>query len=439
MQYFVPQTTPMLSELDKKYVWHPFTQEKTAAENVGIVSGKGAIITSENDGEYIDAISSWWVNIHGHANEHIANAIAKQAKTLEHVIFAGFTHPKAVEISQRLTAKLGEGFDKVFFSDNGSTANEVAIKMSFQYFYNQGTPKHKIVAFKDSYHGDTYGAMSVGGRSTFSAPFEEHLFDVFHLDIPTEENFEEVKKQMKQFLATGEVAAFVFEPLVLGTAGMICYQPWQLDELIQMVHDAGALCIADEVFTGFYRTGTIFAIDQIKNKPDIVCVSKGLTGGFLPLGLTVCSLKVYEAFYSDDKAKTFFHGHSYTGNPLSCAAACASMDITESEECKNNVERIVRKHGEFANYLHGREEVEKIRQRGTILAFDIKTNEGTSYFNSLRDTLYNFFLEKGVLLRPLGNTLYILPPYVITDQELDFVYSSIKSLLNSIESGSLKN
>ncbi len=427
----------MLAEEDKKYVWHPFTQEKTAGANIPIVKGKDAWIFDADGNKYIDAISSWWVNIHGHCNTYMGEKIAEQLQEIEHVIFAGFTHPKAVEISARLIEKLGDKFHKVFFSDNGSTANEVALKMAFQYFYNQGKIKSKIIAFKDSYHGDTYGAMSVGGRSEFSKPFEENLFDVYHLEIPTESNFVKVKAQLKKYLSANDSAAFVFEPLVLGTAGMKMYSPSHLDELMKMCSDKGVLNIADEVFTGFYRTGKLFAHQYLKETPDLICVSKGLTGGYLPLGLTICNQKIYDVFYSEEKTKAFFHGHSYTGNPLSCAAACASLDILEKQESIDDVKRIVQKHRDFLKVLRVRDEVANVRQMGTILAFDIITSGKDSYFNKNRDAFYSFFLSKGVLLRPLGNTIYLVPPYCITNSELDKVYNTIKSLLNQIKKGSI--
>jgi adenosylmethionine-8-amino-7-oxononanoate aminotransferase len=427
----------MLANKDKKFIWHPFTQEKTALLNIPIKKGKGVWIYDENGKKYLDAISSWWVNTHGHAHPYMREKIDEQLGELEHVIFAGFTHPKAIEISERLIGKLGEGFDKVFFSDNGSTSNEVALKMAFQYCYNKGKRKSKIIAFKDSYHGDTYGAMSVGGRSDFSKPFEDNLFDVYHIDVPTDENFNQVKKQLIQFLNNGDVAAFIFEPLVLGTAGMITYKVKYLNELMAMCKAKEVLNIADEVFTGFYRTGKLFAHQYLDIKPDLICLSKGLTGGYLPLGLTITHQKIYDAFYSEDKKKAFFHGHSYTGNPLSCAAACASLDLMEKQETVDSVRRIIQKHKDFIKVLKARNEVQAVRQIGTILAFDIKSSAKTSYFNKSRDVLYQFFIDKGILLRPLGNTLYIVPPYCISNNELDLLYNAIKSLLNQIRSGKI--
>lgn len=427
----------MISNKDKKYIWHPFTQEKTAPDNITIVKAKDAWLYAEDGTKYLDCISSWWVNMHGHSNNYINQKLAEQAADMEHVIFAGFTHPKAVEISERIVGKLGPDFHKVFFSDNGSTSNEVALKMAFQYFYNQGKKRAKIIAFRDSYHGDTYGAMSVAARNEFSKPFEDNLFDVYHLDVPTKDNFATVKKQLKKYLSLNDCAAFIFEPLVLGTAGMVMYSPEHLQELMEMCSSVGVLNIADEVFTGFYRTGKLFSHQHLSKAPDLVCLSKGLTGGYLPLGLTVVNQKIYDAFYSDNKLKAFFHGHSYTGNPLSCAVACASLDLLEKQESEDNIKRIVQKHKDFAKVLATKKEVSNVRQQGTILAFDVNTSGKDSYFNSNRDKFYNFFLNKGILMRPLGNTLYLVPPYCTSNSELDLAYNAIKSLLNQIKKGSL--
>ena len=427
-----------IQDKDQQYIWHPFTQEKTAGPNISIVRGKDAWLFDEKGKKYLDAVSSWWVNLHGHCHPHINHAISAQLEQLEHVIFAGFTHPKAVELSERLIEKLGAPFAKVFFSDNGSTANEVALKMAIQYFYNKGEKKPKIIAFKDSYHGDTFGAMSAGGRGAFSAPFESNLFEVDFIEVPHVKNLNEVKKKLGYYISKGNVAAFIFEPLVLGTAGMQMYAPSHLDQLIEICQSRGVLTIADEVFTGFYRTGRLFAHQYLRNKPDMICLSKGLTGGYLPLGLTIATKEVYDVFYSEDKMKTLFHGHSYTGNPLSCAAACASLDLTETDHTADQVKRIVQKHTDFAKALKKREEVHRVRQMGTILAFDIKVSGESSYFHSLRDKMYQFFLKKGILLRPLGNTLYIVAPYCIKNAELDLLYNAIKSFLNQLKIGNVK-
>jgi len=421
-----------LVEQDKKYIWHPYTQMKTAKDHLPIVKAKGAYLFSEDGRQILDAVSSWWTNSHGHGHPHIGKALSSQFEQLEHVIFAGFTHPKAVELSQRIIGHLPY-LQKVFFSDNGSTAVEVGIKMAIQYWYNKGIKRKKIVAFKGAYHGDTFGAMSVGERGAFSEPFSPYLFDVAFIDVPTKGKEELVQSQLKAILETEEIAAFIFEPLVQGAAGMVMYQPAILDELVTMCRNRGVLIIADEVMTGFGRTGKFFATDHISNKPDIVALSKGLTGGVMPLGLTVCSQSIFDVFLSDDHSKTFFHGHSFTGHALACAVACASMDLMEEEATWENIENIIASHQNFALELEKIPLLDDVRQQGTILAFEITSNSDTSYFNSMRDRLYDHFMDQNILLRPLGNVLYILPPYCITQEELQKVYTAILDLLEKLQ------
>lgn len=415
-------------EKDRKYIWHPFTQMKTAPDHINIVKGEGAYLITDEYKKILDAVSSWWTNVHGHSHPHLAKAVYEQFNTLEHVIFAGFTHPKAIELSERILQKLPY-LDKVFFSDNGSTSVEVAIKMALQYWYNKGQKKNKLIAFKDAYHGDTFGAMSVGGRGTFNVPFEPFMFDVEFIDVPTPGNEEKTKEQIQTILKGNDVAAFIFEPLVQGSAGMVMYSPEILNELLEICHKHDTLCIADEVMTGFGRTGKLFATDHINEKPDIVCLSKGLTGGSMPLSLTVCSDKIYNEFLADDHSKTFFHGHSFTGNPLACAAACASLDLFDQTSTWDNINDIVTSHKNFGDKVSNHEKLDNVRQHGTILAMEFKTGSNTSYFNNLRDELYHFFLDQNILLRPLGNVLYILPPYCISKSELNNIYSLIEEFL----------
>lgn len=417
-----------LQEKDKQYIWHPFTQMQTAPLSIPIVKGEGAYIYTQDGKKILDAVSSWWTNIHGHSHPYIANAVHEQFNTLEHVIFAGFTHPKAVELAERIIGKLPY-LNKVFFSDNGSTAVEVSIKMAFQYWYNKKENKTKIIAFNDAYHGDTFGAMSVGGRNTFNTPFDPFLFDVEFIDVPTPGNEERVKQQLEEKVKNDDVAAFIFEPLVQGSAGMVMYSPEILNELIGICKSHDVLAIADEVMTGFGRTGKFFAADYINNKPDIIALSKGLTGGTMPLGLSVCSNKIYNEFLSNDHSKTFFHGHSFTGHPLACAAACASMDLMEKSETWQQIEMIVDEHQKFAKKITTHPRFKNVRQQGTILAMEFNTDNSTSYFNNFRDTLYNYFLDKNILLRPLGNVLYILPPYCITKENLNRIYNAIEEFL----------
>jgi len=411
---------------DKQAIWHPFTQMKTSPQHVPVVKGDGAVLTDENGKEYIDAVSSWWVNIHGHSHPYIADKVHDQFQQLEHVIFAGFTHEPAVRLGERLLSHLPANQNKIFYSDNGSTATEVGVKMAFQYWYNIGQQKTRIVAFKDAYHGDTFGAMSVSGRSPFNNPFAPFLFDVEYIDLPHHGKEQQSIEQFKELVKTEDVAAFIFEPLVQGVGGMSMYDREPLDELLSICQEHNVLAIADEVMTGFYRTGEFLATDHLRTNPDMICLSKGLTGGSLPMGITSCTQEIYEAFLSEDKMKTFFHGHSYTANPLACAAANASLDLLEQESRLNDIKRIVESHRAFAKELDQEEQVSNVRQWGTILAFDVKTGEGTTYFSNLRDTIYEFFMERGFLLRPLGNTIYIMPPYCITDDQLQGVYYVIR-------------
>lgn len=414
---------------DKAHVWHPFTQVSYAPENVVIERGEGACFIDVDGNRYIDGISSWWVNLHGHCNPHIVAAVTKQLGQLEHSIFAGFTHKPGIELAERLLQHL-PSFDKVFFSDNGSTSVEVALKMTFQYWSNKGTPKHKVIAFKDAYHGDTFGGMSVAARNAFNQPFEALLFDVISIDLPTDDNIHTLIQQLETVLQLGDVSCFIFEPLVLGASGMLMYSADHLQQLINLCRKYDCLTIADEVMTGFGRTGKFFATDYLTDKPDIICMSKGITGGFFPLGATACKQFIFDAFISSDKMKTFFHGHSYTGNPTICAAALASMDLMESEVVQAQIKFITDSHAAFANELSAYNNIEGVRHTGTILAFDIKTGEQTGYLNNAAEPLAEFFLKRNIILRPLGNVLYVLPPYCISAEELGRVYDAVRELVN---------
>lgn len=407
-------------------VWHPYTQEKLSKPNIEIKKALGSLLHTADDKEIIDAISSWWVTIHGHSHPVIAAAIAKQAKELEQVIFAGFTHSPAMNLAKNLIDILPEGYAKVFFSDNGSTAVEVALKMAIQFHSNKGVQRQKIIAFENSYHGDTFGAMSISSRGSFHSAFENLLFDVIYLPIPKKENIEEVCQLFTQYIENDNVAAFIYEPLLQAAGGMNTYSPQHLNQLLQIAKDRNCICIADEVLTGFGRTGYLFATEAMDIKPDIICLSKGITGGFMPLGVTVCRQHIYDAFYSDDRSKTFFHGHSYTGNPLACAAANAGIELIKQPLFRENIDRIAAQHLRFAKKLDQFSSVSKVRCIGTIIAFDVKNDESTGYFNSIRDKAYDFFLSKNILIRPLGNVLYLLPPYCITDEELAKCYEAIE-------------
>jgi len=420
-----------LTERDLKVIWHPYTQMQTALPPIPIVKGDGAFLFDEDGKQYIDAVSSWWVNIHGHANKYIAQKVAEQLLELEHVIFAGFTHKPAIELAERLLAILPNNQAKVFYSDNGSTAVEVGIKMCLQYWHNQGKQRTKILAFKNAYHGDTFGAMAVSGRSAFTAAFDSLLFEVEFIDLPNKDNITNLQSLITNH--SDELACFIFEPLVQGSAGMVMYEAEYLNQLIAHCKAEGVLTIADEVFTGFGRTGKPFAMDHITGQPDIMCFSKGLTGGTMAMGLTTCTQDIYNAFLSEDKMKTLFHGHSYTANPVSCAAALASMDLFLSPETAANIQRVSEAHQSFAAKIKHHPKLKTVRQTGTILAMEWETGENTSYFSGLRDKLYSYFLNAGIILRPLGNVIYILPPYCITDAQLNYIYNKIEEALENVE------
>jgi len=419
-----------LTARDLKVIWHPYTQMKTALPPIPIVRGEGALLFDENGRKYIDAVSSWWVNIHGHAHPYIAKKVSEQLNKLEHVIFAGFTHEGAVDLAERLLEILPANQQKVFYSDNGSTAVEVAIKMCLQYWHNNGENRTKIIAFKNAYHGDTFGAMAVSSRSAFTAAFDQLLFEVEFIDLPDQGNIQSLKSQIASLKST--TACFIFEPLVQGAGGMLMYGAEYLNELMAHCREERVLMIADEVFTGFGRTGKNFATYHVQEQPDIMCFSKGLTGGTMALGLTTCTQVIYDAFLSDDKLKTLFHGHSFTANPIAIAAALASLDLFLEPSTLKNIKRIEDRHRSFGEKIKAHQKVKTIRQTGTIFAMEWETGSDTSYFNSLRDVLYQYFLAAGIILRPLGNTLYILPPYCITDDELNYIYAKIEQALNEI-------
>jgi len=421
---------PMLNSLkarDKQVIWHPYTPQKYMPDPIPIVKGEGSYLTDADGNRYLDAISSWWVTIHGHAHPYIAEKLYEQAKTLEQVIFAGFTHEPAVRLAERLLGVLPGDFSRVFYSDNGSTATEVALKMALQYWWNKGNQKrNKVLAFNNSYHGDTFGAMSVSQRSIFTKAFDEKLFEVVFVDAPGGGS------QEWENLPWNEVACIIYEPLVQGAGGMLMYEPAGLNALLKKCHAEGVICIADEVMTGFGRTGKLFASAYMEEQPDIICLSKGLTGGTMALGVTACTHRIYEAFLEEDKRKTFFHGHSFTANPLACATALASLDLLQEKSCLNNIDRIGRQHQAFAASLAKDfpDSTKNIRCLGTLFAFEIVQGKD-EYLNSISREITEKALARGVYLRPLGNTVYLMPPYCFTAQELDKVYGVIREILAS--------
>lgn len=444
-----------LQERDKLVIWHPFTSFKHAPEPIAIVKGDGTYLVDESGHQYIDAISSWWVTLHGHAHPYIAEKIFEQAKILEQVIFAGFTHKPAIELAERLLPKLPGPFSKIFYSDNGSTATEVAVKMALQYWWNNTDagygdplaadhqqpaaahasavskkPRNRIIAFNNSYHGDTFGAMSVSDRGVFTRAFHDKLFEVIFIDTPTEKNIHTLHATIDK--EADSIAAFIYEPLLQGAGGMKMYDAGLLNELLSAVKKHGIICIADEVMTGFGRTGKLFASEYCKEKPDIICLSKGLTGGTMALGVTAATQPVVDAFISDAALKTFFHGHSFTANPLACTAALASLDLLEKESCIKNIQSIVTHHASFIDQLKNcRLPVKNIRQLGTVIAFEIEQGSD-GYLNNISATVTRKGLDRGVYIRPLGNTVYAMPPYCITANQLQQTYTAIKEILAEI-------
>lgn len=421
-----------LTEKDKKHVWHPFTQHLTAEDPIGIVRAEGVYLYDEAGNSYIDANSSWWVNTHGHGHPHIGAAINEQFKAIDHIVFAGTTHPKAVELAERISKVLPDHLEKVFFSDNGSTAVEIALKMAVQYWHNKGEPRNRFLAMNGAYHGDTFGAMAVGQRGYFNAPFEPLFFDADYIDFPDVNNHEEILERAEQLFVTNGFAGMIVEPLAQGASGMRMYASEFLDRLTSLAHKHGVLVIFDEVMTGFGRTGKLFAMDHCENKPDLVALSKGLTAGVMALGLTVASDKIYEAFLGEETTKALLHGHSFTANPIACAVACANLDLFEKKETWTGIENISAWNKEFASELHTFENVASVRQMGTILAFEIQTGEDSTYFSDIKKEAYAYCLERGVLLRPLGNVLFINPPYCIKEAEYARVKNSILSFLQKL-------
>ncbi len=421
-----------LSEKDKLYNWHPYTQHKTAKNFPAIVKGKGALLWDENGKEYIDAIASWWVNPFGHSNQIIADAVYRQLTTLEHVLFGGFTHEPVVKLAEKLIEILPENQKKIFYSDNGSTAVEIAIKVALQFNYNKGVKKAKIIAFENAFHGDTFGAMAASGISFFTEAFEGSLLEVVRIPVPTLGNENKSVEALQKLVNTNEYAAFIFEPLVQGAAGMVMFSPEILDKLISICNDNDVLTIADEVMTGFGKTGKIFASDHLSQKPDMMCLSKALTGGTIPMAITTFTQQIFEGFLDDDVNKALFHGHTFTANPAGCAASLASIELLLSGEMQQNILRVNQRHLRFQKSLENHPKIKTTRVLGVIFALEIEVGEKADYYGSLRNKLYDFFIENGVVLRPVGNIVYVLPPYIITNLQLDKVYQTIIDALEIV-------
>lgn len=456
-------------DFNNSKIWHPFTQHGLEEPIIKIKNAKDEFLYTEDGKTIIDGISSWWVNTLGHSNPAITKAIYEQAEKLQQVIFAGFTHNPAEEVVTKIKQFLPPQLEYAFFSDSGSTSVEVALKMAVGYFHNianglyigttstpspQPSPlkgegahcnsrsicyknfvnKTKIVAFEKAYHGDTFGGMSSGGKSVFNKAYTNMLFDVIHLPFPVKGAESHTIDKFKEILQeqSNEIAAIIIEPLILGSGGMLIYEPFVIDELYKLAKEHNIFFILDEVMTGFGRTGTMFAFEQTNIVPDIICLSKGLTGGNLPLALTIATKEIYNAFYSKNKADMFFHSSSYTANPIACAAATANLDIWASQPILDKVKNINKSHLEKLKTFEQNEFIKNVRVLGSILAFDINVENG-GYLSDIAIDLYKFYIENGVLLRPLGNTVYIMPPYCISQASLNQIYDTIEDAIEYIK------
>ena len=423
---------------DKKYIWHPFTKLSNDYDPLVISSARDDKLVDIDGKEYLDLISSWWVNIHGHGKKEIIQAIDKQLQKFEHVLFADFTHRPAVDLAKELASILPQNLSKVFYSDNGSTAVEIAMKIAIQYWSNIGEKKNKFVSMTGGYHGDTFGAMSVGFSSGFYNPFEDVIQKQFFIPFPEYwSGKNDIERDEKIALEETEkvidkngkrIAAVIIEPIIQGASGMRICRTEFLDKVLKKFKDSGIMIIFDEVMTGFGRTGKMFAADYLKIKPDIICLAKSLTGGYLPLAATVFDKKIHDNFFGGDISKAFLHGHSYTANPVACASALASLDLFKKENTLKKIKKISLIHKECLEKISKKSSVSKVRTIGSIAAFDFNKID-VKYGSKESDILKKKFLEKGLLLRPLGNTIYIMPPYCIEENSLYDCYQKIIEIL----------
>jgi adenosylmethionine-8-amino-7-oxononanoate aminotransferase len=412
-------------------IWHPFTQHALRATFPTISHTEGAYLTTTGGERIVDAISSWWVITHGHRHPRIIEAIRAQAELLDQVIFAEYTHEAAERLAQKLLALAPAGLAHVFFSDSGSTSVEVALKMALGFWRHTGEPRHRIVVMERSYHGDTIGTMSVGARGPFTQAYEPLLFDVARIPFPDIGHESATLNELERLCRLGDVAALMVEPLVLGAGGMLMYAPAVLASLRQICSAHGVLFIADEVMTAWGRTGTLFACEQANISPDIVCYSKGLTGGALPLAVTLCRHDIFKAHYAEDRRLTFFHSSSFTANPIACAAALANLEVWEDEPVRERITALNELQSQQLDRFREDPRFENVRQTGTIAAMDLKTQD-PGYLAEVGPRLHAFFQSAHVLLRPLGNTLYVMPPYCVTREDLDEVYGAIRAAVEAL-------
>ncbi len=411
-------------------IWHPFTQHGLGEPIPLIVRGEGARLYGADGRSWIDAISSWWVTTHGHAHPRIMAAIRDQSEKLDQLIFAGWTHEPAETLAAELIRITPDPLTRVFFSDSGSTSVEVALKMALGYWFNIGATRSRILVMEHSYHGDTIGAMSVGERGVYNRAWQPLLFDVGTIPFPPE-GMEQAALDALEAACAEKPAAFIVEPLILGAGGMLIYPAWVLAEMRAICARHNVLFIADEVMTGWGRTGTHFACDQAGVIPDIICLSKGLTGGAIPLAVTLCSEPIFAAHLSTDRAKTFYHSSSYTANPIACAAAVANLAIWRDEPVERRIAALADAQAAHLSMLAGNPRAQNLRRLGTIAAFDIVAPDA-GYLSALAPRLIAFYRDRGVLLRPLGNTVYVMPPYGITPDELAQVWGAIAASLDDL-------
>jgi adenosylmethionine-8-amino-7-oxononanoate aminotransferase len=412
-------------------IWRPYTQHATAEPALLVESARGAYLHLKGGRKIFDAVSSWWVTLHGHGQPKIAAAIAAQAARLDQVLFATFTHEPAERLSAALVRIAPAGLERVFFSDNGSTAVEVAIKAAISYWRRKGETRDRIIALEHSYHGDTFAAMSVGARGPFTSDYASLLFKVDRIPCPEAGQEEVALAQLRAYLTENarQTAAMIVEPLILGAGGMRVYSAQVLRSMRELCSSHGVLFIADEVMTGFGRTGTMFACEQAGISPDLMCLSKGITGGFLPLGVTLVKESIFDAFYDRDRSKTFFHGHSYTANPIACAAAVENLLIFDEEPVFTRIDKIKDIHSRELKRFKSHPIVSETRQCGTIGVIELKAGDA-GYLSERFNPLASYFMARGVLLRPLGHVLYILPPYCALEEDLVNTYNAIEDSLS---------
>jgi adenosylmethionine-8-amino-7-oxononanoate aminotransferase len=433
---------------DAAHVWHPYTQMLTRPAPLAIVRGEGVYLDNEDGRRQLDGFSSWSVTFHGNSHPTINAALAAQAATLEHVVFANCTHEPAVRLAERLVGIVPRGLTRVFYSDNGSTAVEVALKLALQYWGNRGTPRRTFIALEHAYHGDTVGAMSASEASVFTRPFAPMLFDVVRAPSPYEYRCrvdhapggcaEHCLASLESLLQqhAGDVAAVIIEPMLQAAGGMIIWPREYLAGVRRLCDRYDTLLIADEVLTGFGRTGRMFACEHAGIAPDVICLSKALTGGYLPLGATLATERIYEAFLSEDRSLTFFHGHSFTANPLACAVALASLDVFESSRALDKVADIERWIRDGLEPLRDLPIVGEVRVLGDVgvveLVEDKRSKTAGGYLDSIGPRLIEAFLSRGLLLRPLGNFVYVMPPYFITLHETEWMLRQVREVIGAI-------